>query len=154
MNPADCLPASEILRLIRNQKEEHTPHAFRAGGAAMGDFRRLSKVLATMSPSQLFPLLLEIEDMAQSHDYCLPCSAKIRAYLLIFSKDLLPDLHLRYAREYAKIIKRAPNIQRDFFQEVIDSLQGDDNSLAAEAQRRSWRDWLINQQLARSDDRE
>jgi len=120
MNPADCLPSSEILRLIRNQMEEHTSQAFRAGGAAKGDFRRLSKAFATISPSQLFPLLLEIEDMAQSHAYCLHCCAKIRAYLLIFSKDLLPDLpdlHLRYARKYSKIIKRETNIKEIFYKD-------------------------------------
>ena len=154
MNPTHLLPASEIRRLISNQKEEHSPHAFRAGGAAMNDFRQLGKAFATMDAEELLPWLKKIEIMGKSHDYCLPCSAKIRAYLLIFSKDTLPYLHIRYVREYNKIIKNASNIQRDFLQEVIDSLHGNDNSPAAEAQRRSWRDWVINNQLASSDDRE
>ena len=134
------LPPDEIRRLILNQKEEHVPHAFRAGGAAMEDFRRLAPVFAAMDATELAGWLDLIEVMAESHRRCLPCRAKILAYLLVFSRDrLLPERHARYEREFRLLDAEGRRMGRDYFGEVIASLHGTDDSPAAEAHRRRWR---------------
>jgi hypothetical protein len=141
MKPASVpgLPAAEIRRLILNQKEEHSPHAFRAGGSAMADFRRLAPVFAALPPDQLANWLELIERMAETHRHCLPCSAKIRAYLLVFSRERLPELHARYEREFRRLALQGREQGRDYLHEVLNSLQGDDDSPAAAAHRRWWR---------------
>ena len=42
-----------IRRLINNQKEEHSPHAFRAGGAGMADFNRLYPALRRLPAEEI-----------------------------------------------------------------------------------------------------
>lgn len=138
-SPTTKLPPDEIRRLIMNQKEEHTPHAFRAGGAAMADFRRLSPLFAQMEARELARWLHLIEVMAESHRLCLPCYAKIHAYLLVFSRERLPELHARYEREYRSLAAAGRRMGRDYLGEVVDSLHGKDDSPAAEAHRRWWR---------------
>jgi hypothetical protein len=137
--PAPSLPAAEIRRLILNQKEEHSPHAFRAGGAAMADFRRLAPVLAALPVAELAGWLELIEQMAETHRGCLPCTAKIRAYLLVFSRERLPEVHARHEREYRRLAIEGRANGRDYLDEVLNSLQGDDDSPAAAAHRRWWR---------------
>ncbi len=136
---APDLTAEEIRRLILNQKQEHTPHAFRAGGAAMADFRRLAPIFAAMKPRELAAWLELIEEMADSHRGCLPCTAKIRAYLLLFSRGKLPRLHARHEAAYRALAREGRRMGRDYLGEVVESLHGNDDSPAAEAHRRWWR---------------
>lgn len=137
--PAPVLADTEIRRLILNQKEEHSPHAFRAGGAAMADFRRLAPVLAALPVAELAGWLELIERMAETHRGCLPCTAKIRAYLLVFSRERLPEVHARHEREYRRLAIEGRANGRDYLDEVLNSLQGNDDSPAAAAHRRWWR---------------
>ena len=134
--PVPTLPPDEIRRLILNQKEEHTPHAFRAGGAAMADFRRLAPVFAAMKPGELQGWLELIEQMAESHRGCLPCRAKVLAYLMIFSHGRLPKAYTRHEAAYRALAREGRRLGRDYLGEVVASLHGNDDSPAAEAHRR------------------
>jgi hypothetical protein len=138
-NPALVMPDAEIRRLILNQKQEHSPHAFRAGGAGMADFRRLAPVFAALPPERLAVWLELIERVAETHARCLPCAAKLRAYLLVFSRGRLPEIHTRHEREYRSLALAGRRMGRDYLGEVLDSLQGKDDSPAAAANRRWWR---------------
>jgi hypothetical protein len=137
--PAPVLPDADIRRLILNQKKEHSPHAFRAGGAGMADFRRLATAFAALPPERLAGWLELIEQVAETHAGCLPCAAKIRAYLLVFSRERLPDVHTRHEREYRRLALAGRRMGRDYLGEVLDSLQGNDDSPAAAANRQWWR---------------
>lgn len=137
--PAPVLPDAEIRRLILNQKQEHSPHAFRAGGAGMEDFRRLARAFAALPPERLAGWLELIEQVAETHARCLPCLAKIRAYLMVFSRDRLPDVHARNEREYRRLALEGRRMGRDYLGEVLDSLEGNDDSPAAAANRQWWR---------------
>ena len=144
------LAPDEIRRLILNQRAEHTPHAFRAGGAAMEDFRRLASAFAGMDAQELARWLHLIEIMGESHRGCLPCYAKIHVYLMVFSRDRLPELHARLQAEYRRIAEAGRRMGRDYFGEVIASLHGEDDSPAAEAHRRWWRELAADIREARS----
>ena len=144
----------ELRRLILNQKEEHTPHAFRGGATGMADFRRVAPALSVMTPGELEPWLDLIEEVAATHRGCLPCSAKLWAYLMVFSRDKLPDRHVSYLRRYRQHARLGADLGRNFLREVLESLQGNDDSPAAEAHRRSWRAYVIELQVEERGDRE
>jgi hypothetical protein len=148
--PTHVLPPGEIRRLIQNQKAEHTPHAFRAGGSAMADFRRLASVFAALEPAELSGWLDGIEQMSESHRRCLPCSAKIRSYLLIFSFGRLPERQARYERELRPLLEQGRQIGRDYWGEVIASLEGNDTTPAAAAHLAWWRELAAELGEARS----
>ena len=148
--PMHVLPPGEIRRLIQNQKGEHTPHAFRAGGSAMVDFRRLASAFVALEPGELSGWLDGIEQMSESHDGCLPCSAKIRSYLLIFSYGRLPERQARYERELRPLLEEGRRMGRNYLGEVIASLQGNDNTPAAAAHRAWWRELAAELGEARS----
>lgn len=132
-----------IRRLITNQKHEHTPHAFRAGSSGMNDFNRLVPVLRSLPPDELVEWLKLIDQVCHSHRGCQPCTCKVRAYLILITKDILPDLHEHHLRRYRSHIKRWPPDQnRDFLAEVADSfLHGKDHP-NAEAHKAWWK-WLL-----------
>lgn len=148
--PMHVLPPGEIRRLIQNQKAEHTPHAFRAGGSAMADFRRLASVFAELEPAELSGWLDGIERMSESHEGCLPCSAKIRSYLLIFSYRRIPERQARYERELRPLLEEGRRMGRDYWGEVIASLQGNDTTSAASAHLAWWREVAASLGEARS----
>lgn len=111
---------SEIRRLIRNQSEEHSLHSFRAGGAGMADFARLAPVLRSLPTVELGRWMLLIEKMRTGHAYCPPCSAKILAFCVIFTRERLRGLSERYGRLYVERLEAAgPLKRRDYFGEVM-----------------------------------
>ena len=139
------MKADDIRRLINNQKEEHVPHAFRAGGAAMHDFNRLYPVLRGLPGPQLARWMRLIEKMGKSHDRCLPCSSKILAYSVLFTHGLLPELCEKYTTRYYDQIRRTPPpAGRDYMAEVLTSLNQGPESPAAQLHKRNWRMLAVN----------
>jgi hypothetical protein len=112
-----------IRRLITNQREEHMPHAFRAGYGGMQDYSRLVPVLRKMPPEELFQWLDLMDEVYESHRLCQPCGCKVLAYQILISEGRLPERHLDYLEQYRNIITRYPPAEgRDFMGEVIESL--------------------------------
>lgn len=114
-----------IRRLINNQRDEHTEHAFRAGHAGMQDFNRLVPILRGLPTDELHEWLDLIDDMAATHRYCDFCLGKITAYRMIITKDKPPlaTRHALYRDIYARILQRQPRAEpRDFMKEVLDSM--------------------------------
>ena len=116
----------------------------------MADFRRLASAFAALEPGELSGWLDGIEQMSESHDGCLPCSAKIRSYLLIFAYGRLPDRQARYERELRPLLEEGRRMGRDYWGEVIESLEGNDTTPAAAAQIAWWRDVAAELGEARS----
>lgn len=114
-----------IRRLINNQRDEHTEHAFRAGHAGMLDFNRLVPILRGLPTDELNGWLDLIDDMASTHRYCVFCLGKITAYRVLITRDLpsLASRHADYQDKYYRILagqrKEEP---RDFMREVLDSM--------------------------------
>ena len=112
-----------IRRLITNQKEEHMPHAFRAGYGGMQDYNKLVPVLRNLPPEELSHWLDLMDEVYESHRLCQPCGCKVLAYQILISKDRLIDRHEKYLSRYQSGIKSSPPIGgRDFMAEVIESL--------------------------------
>lgn len=118
-----------IRRLITNQKEEHMPHAFRAGYGGMQDYNKLVPVLRSLPAEELSHWLDLMDEVYESHRQCQPCGCKVLAYLTLISKDLLPERHAGYLSQYQDHIRQCPPAGgRDFMAEVIESLyQGKDH---------------------------
>lgn len=116
---------SLISRLINNQRDEHTEHAFRAGHAGMQDFNRLVPILRGLPTDEVHEWLDLIDDMAATHRYCDFCLGKITAYRMLITRDLPPlaGRHAVYRNTYARIVERQPRAEpRDFMREVLDSM--------------------------------
>jgi hypothetical protein len=144
-----------IRRLINNQKDEHSPHAFRAGGAAMADFDELYPALRSLPRTTLARWMRLIDKMRATHDGCLPCSSKILAYSILFTQDLLPELCEKYTRLYYQQIRHnTPPPGRDYMAEVINSLKQGPESPAAQLHRRNWRELAEQFALDKRSDRD
>lgn len=139
--------ANDIRRRIENQKAEHVPHAFRAGGAAMEDFNALYPVLRKLPRADLRRWMGLIDRMRATHDECLPCTAKILAYSILFTRGRVPGLCARYTTLYKEVNRDHQPGDRDFMAEVLDSLKGKPDSPAAQAHKRNWR--LLADEMAR-----
>jgi hypothetical protein len=121
----DSVDRDWIRRLITNQREEHVPHAFRAGHSGMQDFNQLVPVLRQLPHGELESWLDLIDQVARSHRECLPCLAKVTAYRLLITQGIhaLASRHEHYTDLYAQILsKQAEEDQRDFMKEVLDSM--------------------------------
>lgn len=119
------METGEIRRLIRNQSEGHSPHSFRTGGAGMADFARLAPVLRSLPTAELGRWMRFIEKMRAGHDYCPPCSTKILAFCVVFTRERLPELSGRYNRLYVERLEAAgPSKRRDYFGEVVEAVDG------------------------------
>jgi hypothetical protein len=121
----DSVDRDWIRRLITNQRDEHVPHAFRAGHSGMQDFNQLVPILRQLTPGELESWMDLIDQMARSHRECLPCLAKVTAYRLLITQgiDELASRHEHYADLYAAILsKQDEDDQRDFMREVLDSM--------------------------------
>ncbi len=122
---SDSVDREWIRRLITNQRDEHVPHAFRAGHSGMNDFNQLVPVLRQLFPSELESWLDLIDQVARSHRECLPCLAKITAYRLLITQGIesLTNRHEQYAHLYSQILsKQDEGDQRDFMKEILDSM--------------------------------
>lgn len=122
---SDSVDRDWIRRLITNQREEHVPHAFRAGHSGMQDFNQLVPVLRQLPHGELESWLDLIDQVARSHRECLPCLAKVTAYRLLITQGIhaLASRHEYYTDLYAQILsKQAEGDQRDFMREVLDSM--------------------------------
>jgi len=122
---SDSVDRNWIRRLITNQRDEHVPHAFRAGHSGMQDFNQLVPVLRQMTAGELESWLDLIDQVALSHRECLPCLAKVTAYRLLITQGIesLTNRHEQYAYLYSKILsKQDEGDQRDFMKEVLDSM--------------------------------
>jgi hypothetical protein len=121
----DAQQNSLIRRLIVNQRDDHTPHAFRAGHAGMQDFNRLVPLLRRLPAEEISQWLDLIGDVAASHRHCPYCLGKIIAYSIIITKDLEPLAirHAGYMKQYERLLADQLNEEpRDFITEVIDSM--------------------------------
>jgi hypothetical protein len=127
-----------IRRLINNQKAEHSPHAFRAGGAGMADFNRLYPALRRLPAKEIAGWMQAIDAMRTTHGECVACACKILAYQRLITRDRLPKTSARYAALYADLY-RYDSTGRDFLAEVRASLLGDPDGAAAEYHKRGWR---------------
>lgn len=128
-----------IRRLITNQKEEHMPHAFRAGYVGMQDYNKLVPVLRGLPLEELSHWLDLMDEVYESHRLCQPCGCKVLSYLILISKDLLPERHAAYFSRYENHIRCWPPAgQRDFMTEVIDSLYHGKDHSNAKAHKAWW----------------
>jgi hypothetical protein len=127
-----------IRRLINNQKAEHSPHAFRAGGAGMADFNRLYPALRRLPADEVAGWMQAIDAMRTTHGECVACACKILAYQRLITRDRLPKTSARYATLYTDLY-RYDSTGRDFLAEVRASLRGDPDGAAAEYHKRGWR---------------
>lgn len=132
------MPNATIRRLINNQKAEHSPHAFRAGGAGMADFNRLYPALRRLPAEEMAGWMQAIDAMRTTHGECVACACKILAYQSLIARDRLPKTSARYAALYADLY-RYDSTGRDFLAEVRASLRGDTDGAAAEYHKRGWR---------------
>ena len=73
------MTADTIRRLITNQKAEHSPHAFRAGGAGMANFNQRYPILRSLPMDELAEWLSLIDAMRATHGGCGACCRKILA---------------------------------------------------------------------------
>jgi hypothetical protein len=131
--------ADTIRRLITNQKEEHMPHAFRAGYGGMQDYNKLVPVLRSLPPEELSHWLDLMDEVYESHRLCQPCGCKVLAYQTLISKDLLPERHAAYLKSYQDHIWLSPPVMgRDFMAEVIDSLHHGKDHQNAKTHKAWW----------------
>ena len=140
-----------IRRLITNQNEEYTAHAFRAGHAGMSDFNRLLPVLRALPATDLEPWMNLIDEMGKTHRDCLPCSCKVLVYSFLITRDILPERSTEYKRLYDQSIARwNPPEGRNYLIEVIRSLQEARESPEERAHKINWQmtleDLLAHQQ--------
>ena len=140
-----------IRRLITNQNEEYTPHAFRAGHAGMGDFNRLLPVLRALPAAELEPWMDLIDEMGETHRGCLPCSCKVLVYSFLITRDILPERSAEYKKRYdQRITRHTPPEGRDYLAEVIRSLQQAPGGPEERAHKINWlvtlEDLLAHQQ--------
>ena len=80
------MTADTIRRLITNQKAEHSPHAFRAGGAGMANFNQRYPILRSLPMDELAEWLSLIDAMRATHGGCGACCCKILAYEILFTR--------------------------------------------------------------------
>lgn len=114
-----------VRRLITNQRDEHTPHAFRAGHAGMQDFNRLVPILRSLPVNEIWSWLDLIDEVADSHQYCAYCFGKITAYRILITEGIGPlaASHLNYRHQYARLLAdQRHDEQRNYIKEVIDSM--------------------------------
>lgn len=114
-----------IRRLITNQRDEHAPHAFRAGHAGMQDFNRLVPILRSLPVTEIRNWLNLIDEVADSHQYCAYCLGKITAYLILITEGIesLVVRHTNYRNQYAHVLAdQRQDENRDFIKEVLDSM--------------------------------
>lgn len=114
-----------IRRLITNQRNEHTPHAFRAGHAGMHDFNRLVPTLRRLPANEIRTWLDLIDEVADSHRDCVYCLGKISAYRILITKDIeaLAPSHANYVKQYTRLLaEQNGEDQRDFIREVLNSM--------------------------------
>lgn len=114
-----------IRRLITNQRDEHTPHAFRAGHAGMQDFNILVPILRSRPAKEIRSWLGLIDEVADSHQYCTYCFGKITAYRILMTRGIEPLAieHTNYMEQYARLLaEQRDDEERDFIKEVIDSM--------------------------------
>jgi hypothetical protein len=137
-----------IRRLINNQKAEHSPHAFRAGGAGMADFNRLYPALRRLPADEVAGWMQAIDAMRTTHGECVACACKILAYQRLITRDRLPKTSARYAALYADLY-RFDSTGRDFWAEVRASLGGEPDDAAAEYHKRGWRQLALELALDR-----
>lgn len=140
-----------IRRLITNQNQEHTPHAFRAGHAGMGDFNRLLPVLRALSAADLEPWMDLIDEMGETHRGCLPCSCKVLVYSFLITRDILQERSAEYKKSYdQRITRHTPPEGRNYLVEVINSLKQAPEGPEARAHKINWlvtlEDLLAHQQ--------
>lgn len=89
----------------------------------MERFNNLVPVLRSLPGRELSQWAELINEVCISHRYCLSCFCKAYAYLILITKDILPELHEFHLRRYQSVIKRRAHDQgRDFMIEVLDSL--------------------------------
>ncbi len=136
-----------IRRLINNQKAEHSPHAFRAGGAGMADFNRLYPALRRLPAEEMAGWMQAIDAMRTTHGECVACACKILAYQRLITRDQLPKTSARYAALYADLY-RYDSTGRDYLAEVRASLRGEPDGPAADYHKRGWRQLALELALA------
>ena len=132
------MTADTIRRLITNQKAEHSPHAFRAGGAGMANFNQRYPILRSLPMDELAEWLSLIDAMRATHGGGGACCCKILADEILFTREQLPALSARYAVLYADLYGY-DTTGRDFLVEVRAALRGDTAGPAAEHHKRGWR---------------
>lgn len=136
-----------IRRLINNQKAEHSPHAFRAGGAGMADFTRLYLVLRRLPAEEISGWMQAIDAMRTTHGECVACSCKILAYQGLITRDRLPERSEHYRALYADLFQFGTK-GRDYLAEVRASLGGEPDGPAADYHKRGWRQLALELALA------
>ena len=80
------MTADTIRRLITNQKAEHSPHAFRAGGAGMANFNQRYPILRSLPMDELAEWLSLMDAMRATHGGGGACCCKILAYEILFTR--------------------------------------------------------------------
>ncbi|TLD70598.1 hypothetical protein FEM03_12840 [Phragmitibacter flavus] len=108
----------DILRRIRNQRREHTPHPFKSGGAGLDDFVILHTLFNNVSDADLNLYLDEIDLVGLGHSDCISCSAKIAVFCEIFTRERLEDRNALYEKIYDDIVKCSQSTDRNFKEEV------------------------------------
>ena len=83
------MTADTIRRLITNQKAEHSPHAFRAGGAGMANFNQRYPILRSLPMDELAEWLSLIDAMRATHGGGGACCCKILADEILFTREQL-----------------------------------------------------------------
>jgi hypothetical protein len=141
------MTADTIRRLITNQKAEHSPHAFRAGGTGMADFNQLYPVLCRLPADELADWLNLIDAMRVTHGECVACACKILAYEMLITREHLPGRSAHYAALHADLYAY-DTTGRDFLAEVRASLRGDPDGPAAEHHKRGWHQLALELALA------
>jgi len=136
-----------IRRLINNQKAEHSPHAFRAGGAGMADFTRLYLVLRRLPAEEIAGWMQAIDAMRTTHGECVACSCKILAYQGLITRDRLPERSEHYRALYADLFQFGTK-GRDYLAEVRALLGGEPDGPAADYHKRGWRQLALELALA------
>lgn len=124
-NDATTSQNDQIRRLITNQRDEHTPHAFRAGHCGMLDFNRLVPILRSLPVNEILGWLDLIDEVAHSHRYCVNCLGKITAYRILITEGIEPlaSCHSNYRNQYARLLAgQRHDEQRNYIKEVLDSL--------------------------------
>lgn len=120
-NRPDPTPArdAEILELIRGTTMkhglEHCP--MKTGQHGMADYGRLSHLLREVPLAHLNRYLGEIDEIRATTEACVPCSLKLLAFCMRFSKDRLPTRNDDYGLEFRRQRRRYPG-DRDFHAEV------------------------------------
>jgi hypothetical protein len=129
------MTANDLLRLINNQKAEHSPHAFRAGGAGMADFNRIYRHIHARPAGEIANWMPHIDAMRRTHGACVACVSKILAYSILITRQSLPRICNDYTRHYRAL---QSSQDRDYFAEIRASLDGKSDSSAALHHKRNW----------------